>query len=534
MLIHSIGSPNPYPEILSSMDILPTNTDSDASFQQIERWLDKCNTIHSTCWTDTPKQLPTRVLDVGQDGDAFVRLYETSGESERYICLSHCWGGYKSHVMTTSKTIAQNLRGIDMKSLPASFRDVAMIARRFGIRFLWIDSLCIIQDDRDDWEQEAARMASIYENAYLTVAGTHGNNSNVSLFSEVSDDISYRDGILQPHADRKLQIRNDKNELNTVYVRAYLPHSMEKDHAYDTLLQSQLPLLYRGWCFQERLLSPRVLHYRKNEVYWECQEESTCQCSPNGQVGTLKEQYRLAAASGSETKTDSSWHDIVEQYSTLDLSFPKDKLPALSGVASKVQSIQKTNYLAGLWEATFLYDLTWYPTPKNKIPLEWRAPTWSWVSIGGPIRYLDADDMVFTTKLLQAHCELKGKNPTGEVSEGFIRLSGPVREVSLEKQTNGTHLISGTKLDMIDSSFDANPDIQLRNQLSCLRLGQGIRGGPTWYYFIILEVVSPGSYEYPSYKRVGLWTPYTGGSDYDEEGFVAFLQTFTVQEVRVI
>jgi hypothetical protein len=151
----------------------------------LEGWANECVTGHEECRSprssggtgkeeETKPELPTRIIDVGIDADGpAVRLVETKGRQEHYVALSHCWGPpTKRPLCTTKATFLQHLAGIPVSSLPKTFRDAVAITRLLHLRYLWIDSLCIIQDDRKDWSVEAPRIGTVYSKAYLVIAAS--------------------------------------------------------------------------------------------------------------------------------------------------------------------------------------------------------------------------------------------------------------------------------------------------------------------------------------------------------------------------
>ncbi|KXH68346.1 heterokaryon incompatibility protein [Colletotrichum salicis] len=140
-------------------------TSSDISFLRIRTWINDCE-LHGKCGRGREMNLPTRHIDVVQPGDRLgVRLVDTSGQTGTYMCLSHCWGKIKIKSKTETRNLKRRLKLIPWSLLPPSFQQAIEITRKFKIRYLWIDSLCIIQDDKKDWEKEAARMVDIYRNS---------------------------------------------------------------------------------------------------------------------------------------------------------------------------------------------------------------------------------------------------------------------------------------------------------------------------------------------------------------------------------
>jgi len=165
--------------------------------QKTSAWVNQCDDHHASCRQSTQEAtlLPTRLLDLGSlpkaadfegiRGDPRAQLEDTSlklvepssGSTGRYIALSYCWG--KGLPITTiSKNLEKHKEknGIKYKQLPSTLRDAVFLTRYLGVRYLWADCLCIIQDDKADWEKEASRMADVYTNAYLTIAATRASH----------------------------------------------------------------------------------------------------------------------------------------------------------------------------------------------------------------------------------------------------------------------------------------------------------------------------------------------------------------------
>ena len=163
------------------------------AFELIRSWIDDCLLHHDACKTTVSgdvigenimPRLPKRVLDIGDAPySPFVKLVETHGRSGRYVGLSHCWGSItKQPLKTTKDSIKDHLNGIAFKMLPKTFQDAVTVTRTIGIRYLWIDSLCILQDDKKDWLQESAQMGSICERGYLTIAASDAIDSTEGCF----------------------------------------------------------------------------------------------------------------------------------------------------------------------------------------------------------------------------------------------------------------------------------------------------------------------------------------------------------------
>lgn len=141
------------------------NSSDDECLNIASMWLARCTRYHGTeCRKLQDIKLPTRLLHIPRSDTGMIRLKETRKQSGQYVTLSHCWGksGIDAQTKTTSKTMGDKMRVFLASSLSQSFQDAIYIARRLGFEYIWIDALCIIQDDRDDWCREASQMAEVY------------------------------------------------------------------------------------------------------------------------------------------------------------------------------------------------------------------------------------------------------------------------------------------------------------------------------------------------------------------------------------
>jgi hypothetical protein len=264
------------------------------------------------------------------------------------------------------KTVAATLepfkKNIPLEILTKTFRDAVDLCRRLEIYFLWIDSLCIKQDDAEDWKSQAPEMAGIYENAILTIAASMSVNGSGGLYAENQPNYLSANGLCIQEQGTKFPTRP------SISLKAW-------------------PLLKRGWVFQERKLSRRMIHFGAEEVVWECKSdvarESGGYCS------------RRLLTTGADSLS-ARWKNYVRVYSELQLTFEKDKLIALSGIAKRTAKLfPDDRYIAGLWERTLLSDLAWhnsrYPAAR---PSTFCAPTWSWASIKSAVDWTGYDLVV--------------------------------------------------------------------------------------------------------------------------------------------
>ncbi|PTB69977.1 HET-domain-containing protein, partial [Trichoderma citrinoviride] len=358
---------------------LPRDTSSQQSFQWAIGQIEKCNRKHKCHNLAVLPSLPTRVLDV-EAPETGLSLYLADSKPGRYMCLSHCWGQLPATGKTTRHNLELRIKGILLESLPKTFQDAIDMTRRLGVRYLWIDALCIIQEDEEDWLREAPQMAAIYENAYLTLAATASSDSHGGFYR-----------ILPPEAyEREFTYGGDTFEdvpAATVYVREALPHFNSPDlQETSTLRKKEFPLFDRAWAYQERVLSPRMLHFCNSELWFECNRDAVCQCKgterePLAWKATLR---RLLQEQHQGRPTVWGWNQFVLEYSGLKMTYDKDRLPALSSIARKMAQLNPQDcYLAGMWKSTLLESLFWSIAPgqaQRYRPSHPRAPSWSWAS----------------------------------------------------------------------------------------------------------------------------------------------------------
>jgi hypothetical protein len=337
------------------------------------------------------------------------------------------------------------MQEISWSSLPLVFQDSITYLRKLGISLLWIDSLCIIQDDKEDWRKEAAKMASIYQNAYLVISASKSYGSEDSLFGGI-DKQSKASIVPIPSLSPGSALCFRKS---FTHLPGYMDQKLVKPSA--------LPTFNRGWIFQERLLSSRVLHFGPQELSWECLEDSACQCA--GKYSSTTPEFSSEVANPAltvsaqrilkpkavfnqdywqlldEIELVKIWHMLIEDYTRLHLTFESDIFPAISGIAKEFQTFTRSEYVAGMWMKSLLCDLAWHKeampdssTEKLKWhqrPKVWRAPTWSWASALGPLQFLDiGDGLTALCELKEVKCLTYQLDPTGELRSGHLLLHG--------------------------------------------------------------------------------------------------------------
>jgi len=418
----------------------------------IRGWIDECVETHSNCPSDTQSELPTRVIDVGSDVSP-PKLHIANGQVAKYIALSHCWGdALKSSqtIKTTHNTFAQWQTEIPWALLSKTFQDAITITRRLGLRYLWIDSLCIIQGDADDWISESVKMASVYAKALVVIAATGAKDGDAGCFigSKQQPRSANEYGAL------RLGGKSDNGQEAYAYARRsrYTPsitlaslRGGEMVHGWKSALGQ--PLEKRAWTLQEEAFGIRVLYYTEDEVRWRCSEYVACEClgkrKAPGSAGWRKELIQSATLNSTQRNGSdqeytggsmmrSVWQALVSEYTRRHLTYQTDRLVGLSGLAGAWECSEDDIYLAGLWKRQLPRYLVWYahgPSPlaskrESRRHESYYAPSWSWASITGPVDFFRSQRQLeqYQLTVLEAKTEPTTINRFGPVQNGHLRL----------------------------------------------------------------------------------------------------------------
>ncbi|KAE9366714.1 HET-domain-containing protein [Stipitochalara longipes BDJ] len=429
---------------------LGTDPASINNFRLMRRWLHDCINGHPGCLTlgDGPPALPTRAIDVGpSNGSREPYLDITEGRRGDYVSLSHRWGQLQI-ITTTQSTISQRKHGIDIISLPKTFQDAVLITRQLGVRYLWIDSLCIIQDSPRDWEVESAKMHKVYQHALFNISADGAEDSSVGCF-------------LQRNTLEMRPCRIDWPDAGMAACPSfkYSGINMGPSAIKDSLLSR------RGWILQERLLSTRILHFTKQEILWECDSIMASERLPisarTGRQPDAAMRALLKPRQGPQNLRNLStleprnvydaWYELVEKYTGRELTQNSDRLPALAGIVGAINTILYRNlslhdtYLAGIWREDLKKGLFWnIKSVYSKIPSTDKphSPLWSWANIKEQISYYHSDPPPgklsdCEVEILSAHVTLVGSEASGAVKCGTIILRGVMKKAVFSFAKNG-------------------------------------------------------------------------------------------------
>ncbi|KAL2066630.1 hypothetical protein VTL71DRAFT_2701 [Oculimacula yallundae] len=349
------------------------HTDSEECWSLITSWLATCRSSHPFCIQHGREKIfPSQVLDV-----TTLRLVTKSqvAPGSGFVTLSHCWGSSQVSVTTESR-LGSYRDGLDMNMLPKTFQDAITVTRKLGFQYLWIDALCIVQDNLDEWAKEATLMGQYYRDCAVNISALSAHDG--------------RAGFLLP-----------RPPISVVQLQSGL--NLRRSQSSWSEVFQQSPLSQRAWVLQERLVSPRIIHFSERELFWECDtisaRESNSQVYTQQGQGTQWEDENFKRSLQFPGKNTSqimdSWYKVVSQYSCLQLTMKRDIFPAISGIAQIFSEATGFQYIAGMWLEDIHSALLWYRLylgrrdfGQDRTTKDWRAPSWSWASLEGPVRNL--------------------------------------------------------------------------------------------------------------------------------------------------
>lgn len=400
--------------------------------------IDECMSNHEDCKKKSSKPVfvPKRLLDLGDCNISSARLMECSQIQDstadpetqlQYATLSYCWGQSLTVKTTTANKLEHETIGIKVQNMPATFQDAIHVTKKLGMRYLWIDSLCIVQDDKDDWEAEAITMCDIFAHSRVTISAAKSSSSAEHFLQRPVDEMLTLDfhSTLRPDIFGQYSIRLQPRHV--------------KPANEDTIKTSWVS---RAWVWQEEIMSARQVVFGNKTVQFRCG------------YGTLLEDGRWESNDLMTTyRYKSYWLDFVETYSLRRLTYASDRLKAIAGVVKYIERLQHmkgepTEYLAGLWQNNdFHTQLLWVcsePSLSYTDLMEllqdrgrYIAPSWSWASRNGAVRcpHLDEEDEDEDVTFRVIKSDLRASNKSAMVSVAFgssITLSGKLSQTPVE------------------------------------------------------------------------------------------------------
>ncbi|KIJ63949.1 hypothetical protein HYDPIDRAFT_175721 [Hydnomerulius pinastri MD-312] len=429
---------------------------SEATFSLGREWLQQCSQKHHRCMEAAgaarTKVRPSRLIDVGSDGaDPKVVIRQELNDTEPvYLTLSHCWGGADILRLLVENIDSLTVR-IPMSALPKTFQDVVRITRRLRYQYIWIDSLCILQNSISDWRSCSAIMGEIYSNSVCTIAALTARNSNEGCFF---------DHTRNPLFFRPCRISDrwylDANSNVGVDLREGL---------------SPLPLHTRAWVVQERILAPRTLYYGSTGLAWECAECSATERVPWGEVSRFSPKASFFNINlQSDAEIYDFWTDIQISYTRCLLTRFDDRLVAISGVIKRIEMLTGWTNVWGLWRERMLEDILWFVDEPMRRPEtdQYLAPTWSWIGVEGRVMMAIGSP--------ERRRWVAGVVDVGTADgRGYIRFTAPMKKV---KCTSQNKLNAGMEMpapmwEEVDWDPDVSPTADdLGKELWCLLMAR--------------------------------------------------------------
>ncbi|KAI1350936.1 HET-domain-containing protein [Xylaria sp. FL0043] len=344
------------------------NPASDESIQLLRSWLEACSVKHNCGIQNLPPSLPTFLLAIGKER---VHLMDTAGRPRaRYVALSYCWGDKKPNTLLSSENKQQLLGGIALEQLDTTIKEAIQITRQIGFQYLWIDSLCIAQDDEEKKSIEINRMHEIYHNATLTLIPSRVAGVQESFLSK-------REiiGSSQSHLTFELP-HFDKSSLSSAQGRTIIliPKKAIRREMRDYTTE---PWSQRAWTLQEGIVSLRRLRFGPRQTTWTCCHAATQYMDNDGWLSNAREEdYDLIVRPECHNQAcqvvnqeisryqpeqvRSIWYEILEEYSHRRIKYQNDRLPAIASIARGFAQALDDDYICGLWKAHLHHGLLWH------------------------------------------------------------------------------------------------------------------------------------------------------------------------------
>jgi hypothetical protein len=459
------------------------------------KWIADCHASHPHCaeWSQGDHGLPGRLILVGASNNE-VRLVETKSMvpvDTIYMTLSHCWGKLPIFTLLSARLLALQ-QNIPTGQLARVFQHAIDLTRKFlGSKgFIWIDCLCIVQDSREDWLKESAKMGDVYRFAWCNIAATGFEDGRSGLF--VQRDVPAKALLSRP---QKFVLGKSKVKLVPDTEKKFVPEAYSEKTEYADgwyFVNKDLwgeveeaPLIARAWVTQERLLAPRIIHFGRRQMVWECCSLEACEMFPQGNPRHLKSRHvkevftevqrwaktpsnnkKKAKDEGRFRKLNRCWGGIVASYSAAGLSIESDKLIAISGVARELQQAFQYEYVMGMWKESLHLQLLWSSVKPVSRRITSGTPTWSWACIGGEVIIGTVNLEQWSTrdggdgsswrkiefgKVVDVKIDCSD-GPTRPGAGAGLRIRGPLRKATFTRGCTDVYnpkvLINGTSVSM--------------------------------------------------------------------------------------
>jgi hypothetical protein len=388
--------------------------------------------------------LPTRLIDVGVDSSTIPRLVSSSDirnpEEIKYAALSYCWGteeDAKAQFKTDKASLEWRCKSLPYEMMTPASNDAVALTRAIGLRYVWVDALCIIQDDADDWLRESGQMGLVYSHAFVTFCGLNSDSCHETFLQRTP-------AVSVPFQST---IRED---ISGYYLIRLRPSGIDWLNGSTHSMRDRWLSRWgtRAWTYQEEELSTRLLllgsskmHFRCGRCKWSEGDDNLSESSGRKMIDDIT---RIKQGELPATRLYDIWLRMVDNYGYRLVTFQKDRLPAISGLARIVWETLGDHYLAGIWKGDIIRGLGW----RNKGELvshglqdhiqdlwqrEYIAPSWSWASCATGIVIVNSYyGWLSLPELMVVDVDVKTKsqNPFDQVCGGFLQIRGKVAPVA--------------------------------------------------------------------------------------------------------
>lgn len=453
-MFHCIGGPQITSHQYGTALPVNVNPGSADSFELMRSWIQKCRLEHK-CGIDEhcPSLMPRLHLKIntGNESRSIKLIHVAAGQKHKYIALSYCWGGDQKKLLTSANLPGFCRDGIEVEQLDVTIQDAIRVTKELGYLYLWVDALCIIQDDAKAKAIEIERMGDIYKNALFTIVAARASRVSEGFLSP-------RQPAGASNPDFVFQVAyGDSNWLQQRNADQWVVLIPEEEGVHWKAPRE--PWEARAWTLQEDLLSGRQLRFGKMQTTWVCHchhetyedrdgwfaadlETARSHLDEERQLGELARMLRQPGSINSAEEARGRWYDLIQVYSRRSLTIPQDRLPAVSAISRRLASIFQDEYWCGLWKSEAPWELLWharepilsFADERNHEDRE-NEPSWSWVAVSQEIgvvfewererRGFKIDD---DFEILSHSAQyISAEDPYGAVTAGQLKVRGLVR-----------------------------------------------------------------------------------------------------------
>jgi len=407
--------------------------------------------------------LPTRLIDLGDSGQGGNICLIATSDAElqppsRYAALSYCWGTETQaarQLTTTWAVLSQHFEGIVFGKMTPIMQDMVKTARGLSIRYVWIDALCIIQDDLEDWTYEAERMGSVYANAYVTICAISTSSCLDSFLDRPAPPVSVAfQSSLQPDIHDHLNLRLERLERleRRLPGGGYARYPRERVKDLNCGAWS-----LRAWTLQEEQMSQRLLYFGSRRIHFTCPRRTFTEMDPApfDRVSLFSHELRRYKQGEPDVNILGNWHELISSYVNRQSTKSKDRFPAIAGLAKLMAETTKWTYVSGLWKEALPEELLWWAHRSDDVtkqqlftrsiagrPGTYIGPSWSWTHCSF-IRFQEhnstssrnpqsshclAVDFRSECQRLEATCasECASANPYGRLTHSKLQIVGKI------------------------------------------------------------------------------------------------------------